>query len=246
MINDTQGASTLTDHLAELRDRLIRSAWALAICTCACWYFNEQIFNFVRAPIMPFLDNHGLIFTGPMDKFIAQLKVAVMAGAILSCPIWLYQLWMFVAPGLYTHERKYSAMFISAGTILFLAGVAFVYYLVMPMAFKFLFSVGGTTDKPMISIKEYMSFFTTMTLVFGAAFELPLVITLLGVIGIVNQKFLREKRRFAIVGLAVLCAIITPPDLLSMLMLLGPMWFLYEISIIIVGLVERKKASASQ
>ena len=241
-----QDGSALTDHLAELRDRLITSAWALAICTCACWYFNEQIFNFVRAPIMPFLDNHGLIFTGPMDKFIAQLKVAVMAGAIISCPVWLYQVWMFVAPGLYTHERKYSAMFIAAGTILFLTGVAFVYYLVMPMAFKFLFTVGGTIDKPMISIKEYMSFFTTMTLVFGAAFELPLIITLLGVIGIVNQKFLREKRRFAIVGLAVLCAIITPPDLLSMLMLLGPMWFLYEISILIVGLVERKKASVNE
>lgn len=238
-------SQTLTDHLTELRDRLVRSAWAIALATILCWAFSEYIFNFVRAPIVPYLDAGGLIFTNPMDKFIAHMKVAVLGGIVIACPIWIYQAWMFVAPGLYTHERKYSMMFIGAGSGLFVTGVAFVYFLVLPMAFKFLLTFGGTTDKPMITINEYMSFFMTTTLVFGAAFELPLVIVLLGAIGIVDQKFLREKRRFAVVGLAVISAIITPPDVLSMLMLLVPLWGLYELSILLVGIGPNKKPAES-
>ena len=237
---------TLTDHLEELRYRLIRSTWAVLIATVVCWAFSEQIFNIVRAPIAPFLDAGGLIFTNPMDKFLAHVKVSLLSGVIIACPIWLYQAWMFVAPGLYSHERKYSMVFIGAGTTLFLCGVFFVYFLVLPMAFHFLLTFGGTTDKPMITIKEYMSFFITMTLVFGAAFELPLVITILGALGIVDQKFLREKRRYAIVILAVLSAIITPPDILSMLMLLVPMYLLYELSIILVGTIVRRRAIADR
>lgn len=242
--SNEQGQS-LTDHLTELRDRLVRSAWAIALATIICWAFSEHIFNIVRAPIAPYLDAGGLIFTNPMDKFIAHMKVSVLAGVVIACPIWIYQAWMFVAPGLYTHERKYSMMFIGAGSSLFVTGVLFVYYLVLPMAFRFLLTFGGTTDKAMITINEYMSFFMTTTLVFGAAFELPLVIVLLGAIGIVDQKFLREKRRFAVVGMAVLAAIITPPDVLSMLMLLGPLWGLYELSIILVGVTAKKKAAAA-
>lgn len=231
---------TLTDHLSELRDRLIRSAWAIFIATIVCWAFSEQIFNIVRAPIAPYLDAGGLIFTNPMDKFIAHMKVALLGGVVIACPIWIYQAWMFVAPGLYSNERKYSMTFIAAGSGLFVMGVLFVYFLVLPMAFHFLLTFGGTTDKPMITINEYMSFFMTTTLVFGAAFELPLIIVILGAIGIVDQKFLREKRRYAVVGLAVLSAIITPPDVLSMLMLLVPLWTLYEISILLVGVMARR------
>jgi sec-independent protein translocase protein TatC len=246
MIEAAGQGQSLTDHLEELRYRLIRSAWAILLATACCWAFSEQIFNIVRAPIAPFLDAGGLIFTNPMDKFLAHVKVALLGGVIIACPIWLYQAWMFVAPGLYTHERKYSMLFIGAGTGLFLCGVLFVYFLVLPMAFHFLLTFGGTTDKPMITIKEYMSFFTTMTLVFGAAFELPLVITILGALGIVDQKFLREKRRYAIVILAVLSAIITPPDILSMLMLLIPMYLLYELSIVLVGTIVRRRSSADR
>lgn len=236
-------SQTLTDHLTELRDRLIRSAWAILLAAILCWLFSDKIFDIVRAPIAPYLDAGGLIFTNPMDKFIAHMKVAVLGGVIVSCPVWVYQAWMFVAPGLYTNEKKYSMMFISAGSGLFLLGVLFVYFAVLPMAFKFLLTFGGTTDKAMITINEYMSFFMTTTLVFGAAFELPLVIVILGAMGLVDQKFLREKRRYAVVGLAILSAIITPPDVLSMMMLLVPLWMLYELSIILVGVMSHRKSS---
>ena len=153
---------------------------------------------------------------------------------------------MFVAPGLYAHEKKYSAAFVTSGIALFLSGVAFAYFLVLPSAFQFLFNFGGTVDKPLITISEYMSFFATMILVFGASFELPLILVALGALGIVSSRTLREKRRYAIVALATVAAVITPPDVLSMMMLLAPLTALYEISILIVRVVERKRTSALQ
>ena len=161
-------------------------------------------------------------------------------GIIVSCPFWLHQLWRFIAPGLYPSERKFGLVFISVGSVLFLTGVTFVYTVVYPMAFKFLMGFGGGVDKPMITISEYLSFFVTTTLVFGAAFEMPLILTMLGVLGVIDYKFLKEKRRYAIVLLAALSAIVTPPDVISMLMMMGPMVLLYESSIWAVYLLGRK------
>lgn len=240
----TQG-QTLTDHLTELRYRLIRSAWGIVIVSAVCWYFNDELFNLVREPVTKFLPAGGLVFTSPTDKFIVSMKLALLGGIIGSCPIWIYQVWKFIAPGLYSNERKYTLIFITVGTVLFGTGVLFAYYLALPTALEFLLTFGGTVDKPMITITEYLSFFMTMTLVFGAAFELPLILVLLGVIGLIDQNTLRSKRRYAVVILAFLSAIITPPDALSMIMLLGPMWALYEISILVVGLVGTKPASPS-
>lgn len=232
---------SLIDHLVELRFRLVRSAWAIVIGMIICYNFTNVLFDFIRAPIAPYLPTGGLVFTAPADKFIAHLKIAFFSGLVLACPFWIYQVWKFISPGLYSKEKKYTLGFILSGTFLFLVGISFSYYLVMPAAFKFLMGYGGSTDQAMITIDQYLSFFVMTTLMFGLSFEMPLIIVILGMLGIVSSRFLREKRRFAVVLMAVISAIITPPDLLSMLMMLGPMLVLYEISIILVRFFEVKK-----
>ncbi|MBV2167399.1 MAG: twin-arginine translocase subunit TatC [Bdellovibrio sp.] len=239
-------AQSLYEHLAELRKRLINCAYILVIATGICYGFSEKIFNFVRAPIAPYLPGGGLIYTGPLDKFIAHLKLAFVCGILVSCPFWLYQVWKFIAPGLYAKERRYTLGFILSGTGLFLLGALFSYYIALPMAFQFLMTFGGDIDKPMISIDQYMGFFTQMCLMFGVAFELPLVIVVLGMLGIVSQAFLKKNRRYAIMTIAVIAAVITPPDLLSMVMMLAPMWLLFEISVVIVGVFENKRDLAQR
>lgn len=233
---------SLIEHLTELRQRLIKALLFVLLGFFACWGFSEYIFDFIRQPIEPFLktSSSGLIFTAPMDKFLAHLKVSILAGAILSCPLWIYQLWMFVAPGLYQNEKRWALAFVGFGSILFLTGVSFVYYVVYPMAFDFLMNFGGTTDIPMITISDYISFFITTTLVFGAAFEMPLILTFLGMVGIIDAEFLRSKRRYAIVILAALSAIFTPPDIISMVLMMIPMLLLYELSVILVKLLAPK------
>ncbi len=239
--DETVQGQSLFDHLSDLRLRLVNSLYGILIGFCVCYYFSETIFNIVREPIRPFLPSGGLVFTGPMDKFMAHIKVSFMGAIILSCPFWLYQIWLFVAPALYKKEKSYAMGFIFSGTVLFILGSLFTYFAVLPMAFKFLMTFGGDIDKPMISIDQYMSFFTHTTLAFGVAFEMPLVISTLGMLGIVSQEFLLQKRRYAVMGLAIVSAVITPPDLLSMLLMLIPMTILYEISIIVVGFFERKR-----
>lgn len=240
-----QQNQTLVEHLTDLRYRLVRCAWAVLIGLIICYNFTNEIFDILRSPILPYLSNGGLIFTAPMDKFIAHLKIAFFGGLILSFPVWLFQIWQFISPGLYSKEKKYGVGFILAGTIQFLLGVLFSYFVVFPMAFKFLMNYGGDIDKPMITIDQYMSFVTTTSFMFGLAFELPIILITLGLLGFVSSTFLKEKRRYAYVGLAAVSAVITPPDLLSMLMMFVPMLFLYEISLFFVGFFEKKKTRQS-
>lgn len=237
---------TFTDHLTELRTCILRSLLIVIVGFAACVYFSEWIFDFIRSPIVPYLPAGGLVFTAPQDKFIAYLKVSLLAGMIVTCPLWLHQVWLFIAPGLYKHERKLAVVFIVTGSALFLLGVTFVYKLVYPMAFKYLLGFGSAVDTPMITIDAYLSFFITTTLVFGLAFEMPLIIVILGILGVIDHKMLRKNRRFAILGMAVLAAVVTPPDALSMLSLLAPLMFLYEASIMIVYVVGQKRIAAGR
>ena len=239
--NELSSGQSLIEHLTDLRIRLVNSAYGIFLGFAACYYFSESLFNIIRKPIQPYLPTGGLIFTGPMDKFMAHIKLSFMGAVILSCPFWLYQIWLFVAPALYKKEKRYAISFIFFGSVLFLLGTVFTYFVVLPMAFKFLMTFGGDIDKPMISIDEYMSFFTHTSLAFGAAFEMPLLISTLGMLGLVSQAFLKAKRRYAVMVLAILSAVITPPDLLSMVLMLVPMLLLYEISVFVVGLFERKR-----
>lgn len=245
MEHNHQGEGTLIEHLVELRTRLIYCAYGVLIGFGVCYGFSEYLFNIIRAPISPYLPQGGLIFTGPMDKFISHIKVSFVAGLILSCPFWLYQVWLFVAPALYKREKKYAMSFITVGSGLFILGILFNYFVVLPMAFKFLMTYGGDIDKPMISIEQYLSFVTHMSVAFGVSFEMPLIISTLGMLGIVSHQFLKEKRRYAIMTISVISAVITPPDLLSMVLMLVPMAVLYEISVIFVGIFEKKRVQES-
>lgn len=239
-----QDEYTLVEHLTELRDRLIKSMIAIVVLAIVAWNFSEQIFAIVRHPILPYLPENGLIFTAPTDKFMAHLKVSFLAGIVFACPIWIWQVWKFVAPGLYKNERKYALYFMFFGTLLFLTGVSFVYFVVYPFAFSFLLNFGGEVDKAMITISDYLSFFMTTTIVFGLAFELPLILTILGMVGLVTKPLLVGLRRYAIVLICILSAVITPPDVWSMLFLVFPLCLLYEISIVLVGWLGRKPEEA--
>lgn len=229
---------TLVEHLTELRSRLIYCIFAVGVFGIAGWIFSEQIFDYIRKPIEPYLPSGGLVFTALTDKFMAHIKVAVLTGIVAACPVWIFHIWRFVAPGLYSREKRYGLIFIFLGSLLFLVGIAFAYFLVMPLACKELINFGGTTDKPMITISEYMSFFMTTLLLFGAAFEMPLILNLLGLMGIVTSRGLRHVRRYAIVGIAVVAAIFTPPDVMSMMLLGVPLCLLYEASIWILYFIE--------
>jgi sec-independent protein translocase protein TatC len=240
-------SQSFIEHLVDLRTCIIRSAWIIIIGFAVCVYFSDKIFDIIRAPIVPYLGpSGGLVFTAPIDKFTSYLKVSFMAGAIITCPAWLYQVWLFVAPGLYKKEKKMAAYFIFFGSLLFAVGVLFVYKIVYPMAFKYLLTFGGTVDKPMITITEYLSFFITTTLIFGLAFEMPLILAVLAAMGVVDDTMLRSKRRVAYMIIAVVAAVITPPDAISMLSMLGPMILLYEISIIIVGQIVKSQAAKNK
>ncbi len=150
--NNEPESMGLVQHIAELRFRLTRAAIFIVIGTCVCWGFSEHIFNIIREPIAPYLPSGGLVFTGPIDKFMAHIKLAFIAGMILSAPLWLYQLWKFISPALYKNEKKFAAGFILFGTFQFILGVLFCYFIVFPMGFKFLMTFGGDTDKPMFTI----------------------------------------------------------------------------------------------
>lgn len=243
---ETHKEMSIVEHIGELRYRITRAAIGIFVGMCFAWGFSDNIFNIIRKPIQPFLTQGGLIYTAPIDKFMAHIKIAFICGVMLSAPYWLYHLWKFISPALYKNERRFAAGFILFGTFQFLLGVAFTYFIVLPMAFKFLMTFGGDVDKPMITIDHYLGFFTQTTLIFGLTFEMPVVISFLGLVGAVSARFLRENRRYAVVTITAVSAIVAPPDALSMVLLMVPLWVLYEISILIVASFEKRKANQEQ
>lgn len=230
---DKKRAVSLQEHLTELRRRILNSFLGLFPAFIVCWFFSEHILDVLRRPLAPFLKNTegGLVFTAPMDQLMAHLQVSFFSAVFFSSPYWLAQLWCFISPGLYKKERKVFIFFCLIGTVLFLLGVCFAYFIVFPIIFSILINFGSGIDQPFITIKNYLSFLISFTLILGLVFEMPLVLVLLCYGGIISSDFLRKYRRQAILFLSILAAFITPPDVLSLFLLLLPLVGLYELSI---------------
>ncbi len=244
-IDDTQ--APLLDHLVELRGRLVRCVVALAIAFAVCFYFADEILAFLVQPLVKAFppDQGKLIFTKLYEVFFVELKVALFAAFCVSFPIIANQLWAFVAPGLYAKEKKAFLPFMIATPVLFTAGAALAYYVVMPTAFKWFLGfegeAGGLAIEALPSAGDYLSLVMQFILAFGISFLLPVLLILLNSAGIVSREQLVSARRYVIVGVVALAAIITPPDPGSQLLLAIPLLLLFEGSLIFMRLTERKR-----
>ncbi len=243
---------SLLEHLEELRKRLIHSVIYVVIAFFVAYGFHERIASFMIAPITRALAAHHmdtrLGYLNPVDPFNFYLKIALFGGIILASPFVLYQLWLFIAPGLYQRERRYVVPFMFATVGLFLGGAFFGYRYVFPGALEFLIGFGAQF-KPLVTIEEYESLFFTVILGLGLIFELPILVFFLALFGIVNSKFLLKNIRYAILIIFIVAAIITPtPDILTMCVFAAPMLILYFISIGVAHMVhpERRKKKAQQ
>ena len=224
----------LKPHIADLRKRLVISSITVGVMFFVCFAFYEPILQWMMVPVEAALPkNSQMVAVEIQETFFTALKVAFFAGFILSLPVIFWQLWLFLAPGLYDHEKKLVIPFVFFATLMFLSGSAFAYYIVVPVGFEFLINFGSTVVTVLPSIGKYVGFFTKLLIGFGIAFELPVITFFLAKIGLVDDRMLKDFFRYAIILIFVVSALLTPPDVISQLLMAAPLTLLYGVSIYI-------------
>ncbi len=226
---------TLIEHLTELRTRLIRSLLAIALGFIITYSFSLKIFEVLKKPV------GNLVFLSPTEAFFTRLKVSFFAGFLLALPYILWETWGFVSIALKKHERKYTILFVVFALIFFILGGSFGFFVILPLGLRFLLGYGLPGVSPMLSVGKYTSFVIAVILVFGTVFEMPLFFLFLAKLGVVTPRFMSKNRPYIVLIIFILAALLTPPDVVTQVLLALPMLVLYEISLILVKIVVRKK-----
>ena len=249
--NVENSSAPIMEHLVELRTRIIRSLLAFLVTMSASFYFADDLFNFLSLPVINLLESYDqnteLIYTGLQQGFMVHIKISIFSGFLFAFPYISFQLWRFVAPGLYKNEKKAFLPFLISSPLLFLTGAAFAFYVVMPLAFDFLLKFQQNQGDGMVeilkikylgSINEYLSLTMAFIVAFGLCFQLPVLLTLLGKVGLISSVGLANFRKYAVVAILIVAALVTPPDVITQIILFSVVYLLYEISIFLVRRVE--------
>ena len=240
---DEQEKIPFTEHLEELRKRLIVYFIAVGMSFVLSYGIKEKLFQILTRPLIKVMQTGDkLIFTGLPEAFFTYLKVALLSGIILAAPVIFYEFWMFVAPGLYDKEKRLMVPVVVLSTIFFVGGAFFGYFIVFPFGFKFFLGFASEIIRPLPSMREYLSFASKLLLAFGLVFELPLIITFLAKLGMVSVSFLKKNRKYALLLFFIGAAILTPPDVVTQVMMALPLILLYEISIIGARIFGKKSS----
>jgi len=243
---EADSQETFLSHLIELRERLVRSLVAVAVCCIPTFYFSAELYDLLAYPLIQSLPQGSrMIATGVITPFLIPMKISVMAGFLVALPYVLYQAWAFVAPGLYSHEKKLVLPLVVSSTVLFLTGMLFCYFIVFGKVFAFISSFAPKSISVAPDIEAYFNFVLGMFIAFGLAFEVPVVVVVLVMANLVTVDQLREWRGYVVVAIFIVAAIVTPPDVVSQVALAIPMCLLYEVGIVFAQVITRRKAEAA-
>lgn len=233
-------SESFISHLIELRDRLLKAMVALLVVFGVLFYWARDIYSFMAKPLLAELPaGSHMIAVEVAAPFFVPIKVTMFVSLVIALPFVLYQIWAFIAPGLYSHEKKFAIPLVATSTLLFLIGMAFAYYIVFPVVFHFVATFTPEGVEMNTDIQKYFDFVLALFLAFGLAFETPIAVVILTKMGIVSLKKLKESRPYVIVGAFVIAAIFTPPDVVSQLLLAFPIWLLFELGLLISGFIEK-------